>query len=488
MRGRILTQSTGETYMTAGDVLGLAPLISTSCCAVLVLAALALHRGHGLTVLLTLLGLAVSLVSIVNLYGVVPLRIAPLFMIDGAALFYMALICCSGMAVTALSYGYLKERSPEPGEYYLLLLLAVVGAMVLAAAGHFVAFFLGLEILSVSLYALTGYTRLRERSVEAAMKYLILAAVSASFLLFGMALVYARFGAMEFGEIVVRFGQSSTDYLSLSGSVLIIIGVGFKLGLVPFHMWTPDVYEGAPAPVTAFIATVSKGAVFALLIRYFGPLIPEQKGALFLVFSLLSAVSMFTGNLLALLQDNVKRILAYSSISHMGYLMIAFLAGTGQSASAGFYLAAYFITTLGVFGVITVLSGRKRDADRMEDLEGLAWRSPWLAAILSAMLLSLAGIPLTAGFIGKFYVAKAGAGASLWLLITALAVNSVIGLFYYLRIVAVLFSAVPAGASSPAVSWHDRLVIGVLVVGLLWMGVYPGPFARFIEIAMAVVI
>ncbi len=473
--------------MPAGDVLALLPLVSVACCAVLVLVVLALRGGHGLVAALTLLGLAASLVSLVGLYKAVPLRMPPLFVIDGAALLYMALICGAGIVVTALSYGYLKERSPEPGEYYLLLLLAVVGAMVLAAAGHFVTFFLGIEILSVSLYALTGYTRLREKSVEAAMKYLILAAVSASFLLFGMALVYARFGTMVFSEIAGRFGQSSTDYLTLAGTVLIIIGVGFKLGLVPFHMWTPDVYEGAPSPVAAFIATVSKGAVFALLIRYFGPLIPEQTGALFLVFSLVSAASMFTGNLLALLQDNVKRILAYSSISHMGYLLIAFLAGTRQSASAGFYLAAYFITTLGAFGVITVLSGRERDADRMEDLEGLAWRSPWLAAVLTAMLLSLAGIPLTAGFIGKFYVMKAGAGASLWLLIAALAVNSVIGLFYYLRIVAALFRQGSPGLPLSAVSLADHAVMAVLVFLLVWLGVDPGALVRLIERTVSLV-
>ena len=230
----------------------------------------------------------------------------------------------------------------------------------------------------------------------------------------------------------------------LAGLVMIISGLGFKLAVVPFHLWTPDVYEGAPAPVTAFIATVSKGAVFALVLRYFTRIDIHAHTALFLIITLIAVASMFAGNLLALLQTNVKRILAYSSISHLGYLLVTVLAsGPTAVTAAAFYLAAYFITTLGAFGVVAVLSRPERDADRLEDYRGLVWRRPWLAGVFTAMLFSLAGIPLTAGFVGKFYVVAAGVGSALWLAVVALAINSVIGLFYYLRIVVALFT--PAG-------------------------------------------
>jgi NADH-quinone oxidoreductase subunit N len=356
--------------------------------------------------------------------------------------------------------------------------------MVLAAASHFASFFLGIEILSVSLYAMAGYLRHSDRSVEAGVKYLILAAVSSAFILFGMALVYAETGSLSFQEIASRAASPAGYGLPLSaGLVLIIVGLGFKLAVVPFHLWTPDVYEGAPAPVTAFIATASKGAVFALVLRYFTRIDIHTDAALFLIITIIAVASMFAGNLLALLQTNVKRILAYSSISHLGYLLVTVLAsGPNAVAAAAFYLTAYFITTLGAFGVVTVLSRPERDADRMDDYRGLVWRRPWLAGVFTAMLFSLAGIPLTAGFVGKFYVVAAGVGSALWLAVIALAINSVIGLFYYLRIVVVLFS--PSGEEVPAVPETSRsgnAVLAVLTVLLLWLGVYPGPLIEIIE-------
>ncbi len=231
-------------------------------------------------------------------------------------------------------------------------------------------------------------------------------------------------------------------------------------------MWTPDVYEGAPAPVTAFIATVSKGAMFAVLFRYLTPSNVQVETPLFIVFSLIAIASMFVGNLLALLQTNVKRILAYSSIAHMGYLLVAFLAsGTTAIAAVSYYLVAYFVTTLGAFGVIIVLSNSDEDADRLEEYRGLAWQRPWLAGVFTAMLLSLAGIPLTAGFVGKFYVMAAGIGSALWLLVTMLVINSAIGLFYYLRIIIVIFSAPRTAAEIPLTSprrsrWRKRSLDG----------------------------
>jgi NADH-quinone oxidoreductase subunit N len=271
---------------------------------------------------------------------------------------------------------------------------------------------------------------------------------------------------------------------------MIIVGIGFKLAVAPFHMWTPDVYEGAPAPVTAFIATVSKGAVFALFLRFFTLVDVRLNGSLFLVFTVIAVASMFFGNLLALLQNNVKRILAYSSIAHLGYLLIAFLASKEYAFTAvSFYLVAYFVTTLGAFGIITVLSGSQREIDRIDDYYGMAARRPWLSGVFTAMLISLAGIPLTAGFIGKFYVVKAGIGSSLWLLVIMLVINSAIGLFYYLRIVVALFMEPDPNQDSVAVinvSPADGVTLAVLTILLLWIGVYPGTLITLIQMTIGV--
>jgi NADH-quinone oxidoreductase subunit N len=336
----------------------------------------------------------------------------------------------------------------------------------------------------VSLYALAAYLRHSNKSVEAGVKYLILAAVSSAFILFGMALVYTETGSMSFAVIASQAAGAGVRGLPfLAGIILILAGLGFKLAVVPFHLWTPDVYEGAPAPVTAFIATASKGAVFALVLRYFTKIDIHQYPALMLVISTIAVASMFAGNLLALLQTNVKRILAYSSISHLGYLLVTILAsGPMAATAAAFYLIAYFVTTLSAFGVVTVLSGGERDADHMDDYRGLVWRRPWLAGVFTIMLFSLAGIPLTAGFVGKFYVVAAGVGSELWPVVVVLAINSVIGLFYYLRIIVSLFSG--TGEEHQATSQPSRsnsAVLAALTALLVWLGLYPGPVIDLIK-------
>lgn len=470
--------------MTITDLTAILPLIIIAAASVAVMLVVAFYRNHRLTAILTLVGLALAAASLPVISSLAPRQVTPLLIIDSYALFYMGLVFLAAIAVATISYSYLELHDGHHEEFYLLLLLATLGTAVLAASTHFAAFFLGIEILSVSLYALAAYLRHSDRSIEAGVKYLILAAVSSAFILFGMALVYAETGSMEFAQIAVRATGAGAYGLPLTvGLGLIIVGLGFKLAVVPFHLWTPDVYEGAPAPVTAFIATVSKGAVFALLMRYFSRVDIHANQSLFVIFTLIAAASMFAGNLLALLQKNVKRLLAYSSISHLGYLLVTLLAsGVHAVSAAAFYLTAYFVTTLGAFGVVTVLSNKDRDADSMEDYEGLAWRRPWLAGVFTAMLLSLAGIPLTAGFVGKFYVVAAGAGSTLWLLLAVLVINSVIGLYYYLRIIVALYSR-PA-QEAPAVSPLSRtgsIALTALTLLLVWLGVYPAPMIELIQ-------
>ena len=470
------------------DVLALLPYIILVCAIIIIMLLIGIRRSHFIVSVFSLLALVFAFFSLFRVAAFAPRIISGILIIDQFTLFYLGMLFAATFTIVLLANGYLENQNIKREEFYLLLFLATFGASVLVASYHFVTFFLGLEILSVSLYTLIGYLRFREQNIEAGIKYLILAAASSAFLLFGMALVYADLGTMEFTGIAKSLLLGYGDHvLSLTGFGLMIVGIGFKLAVVPFHMWTPDVYEGAPAPVTAFVATVSKGGMFALLLRFFAGINGVQYGPVLVIFSIIAVASMFIGNFLALLQDNVKRILAYSSIAHLGYLLVAFLAsGTFGVEAATFYLVAYFITTIGAFGVVTVLSTEDREADQMSDYRGLFWQRPWLAMVFTAMLFSLAGIPLTAGFIGKFYIVAAGVRSSLWYLVIILVANSAIGLYYYLRIVVAMYSKpeevpekYPKIASAvPAASFVALLAIIILLV---WYGVYPAEVVAWIK-------
>jgi NADH-quinone oxidoreductase subunit N len=445
------------------------------------------QRHHLLTASLTFLGLAGALGSLGMSASVAPRQVTPLLIVDSFALFYSGLVILAALAVVVLSYGYFEKHECLREELYLLLLVSTLGSVALTMSSHFASFLLGLEVLSIGLYTMVAYLRGSRLSLEAGIKYLILAAASAGFSIFGMALIYAALGTMEFGTMATMLaaGANIPQTLLLPGLALFLAGIGFKLAVVPFHMWTPDIYEGAPAPVTAFVATVSKGAVFALLLRYFSQ--PQQNtGAVFLGISLIAVASMFAGNLLALLQENVKRILAYSSIAHLGYLLVAFLTGgVAGVQSATFYLVTYVVTILGAFGIVTLLSNGSRDADRLEDYRGLFWRRPVIAGMFTAMLLSLAGIPLTGGFLGKFYIVAAGVSAGQWGLVFVLVLTSAIGLFYYLRILVAIYSRPTEAAGESLVfraapSAAGSLLLAGLTIFLVWLGVYPSPMLHII--------
>jgi len=465
------------------DAIALLPLIVVAGVSVLVMLATAVRRSHAFTLGLTLAGLAAAFRCTWLASSVEPGPVTALLIIDNYSLFYFRLLIAAVFAVAILTYDYLSKRDLHREELYILLLVASVGAMVLVASSHFASFFLGLETLSISLYAMIAYLRV-SRPLEAGIKYLVLAAASAAFLLFGMALVYADLGTMEFARMSQMLQGTRNGTLLSAGMVLIITGIGFKLALVPFHLWTPDVYEGAPAPVTAFIATVSKGAMFALLLRYFYSAGGIAERHIVLVFTIVAIGSMIAGNLLALFQDNVKRILAYSSIAHMGYLLVAFLV-SGQFAAEAvtFYLVTYFVTTIGAFGIISVMSTANGEPERIEDYRGLFWQQPALAGVFTAMLLSLAGIPLTAGFIGKFYLVAAGASSARWALIIILVVSSVIGLFYYLRLVAMMYATADTQPTTIAVRATSMggVVLATLTGLLLWLGIYPNPVLHMIQ-------
>ena len=478
--------------MNISDLHILLPFISLSTAVILIMLIIAFRRNHQLTFGLTLLAFLGALVFLWIIKENVPYQISTLLIFDSYALFFLALIFSASIILTLISYDYLKIHSDQLEEYYLLLLLAALGSSVLVVSQHFVTLFLGLEILSVSLYVLISYLSERQKGIEAGIKYLILAASASAFLLFGMALLYYATGTMAFTELASRLSQPISDSLLILTAVgLMIVGFGFKLAVAPFHMWTPDVYEGAPAPVTAFIATISKGGMFALIFRFFLLFDIYNYPTLIIIFTIIAIASMFIGNLLALMQTNVKRILAYSSIAHLGYLLVAFLSGgTYGIAAVSFYLVAYFITTIGAFAIISVISGKDKETDDIKEYRGLYWRRPWLSAIFTAMLLSLAGIPLTAGFVGKFYVLLAGIHATLWTLVVILVVNSAIGLYYYLRIIVAMYSQIEGqDIKSPvkkiSYSFSSAAVLAILTLLLIWFGTYPYQLIDSIQIMVA---
>ncbi len=485
--------------MSGTDVLALLPLLVLTGTIVVVLLAISVRRSHAVAVVLSLSGLALAFVALFVAAPHVPRPVTDLVTVDGYALFYTGLVVVAAFAVTALSYNYLRDRRRPREEYYVLLLMATLGGAILVVSNHFASFFLGLEILSVSLYALIAYLADRKISIEAGIKYLVLAAVSSAFLLFGMALVYADQGTMVFDQLLMPEmtpGAGIYGALFPVGLGLIAVGLGLKLALVPFHLWTPDVYEGAPAPVTGYIATASKGAVFGLLLRLFAQVNVTTTQSLILIFSAIAVASMLIGNLLALRQNNLKRLLAYSSIAHLGYLLIALLAGGSRGfTAAAFYLAAYFVSTLAAFGAIGALSGPEQDLDMIDDYRGLFWKRPGLSMILAAALFSLAGIPLTAGFLAKLTLLWAGIGTNQWVLAITLVVGSAIGIYYYLRVIVAMYRAPEPegktatarlpGTALPALPLAGGVVLAVLTLLVLWLGIYPTPLLNLLEAVLA---
>ena len=461
------------------------PLIILSGTSILIMLLIAVKRSYNLSFILNLTGFAAAFISLFFISNGSTQNISNFLIVDNYAVFFIGLLTAAGFTVSLLSYSNMKKYPGSREEYYILLLIATLGSAVLVCSDNLVSFFLGLEVLSVSLYILIAYTRDSKKSLEAGIKYLILAAASSAFLLFGMALLYAEYGAMGFNGISQGIKSIGITPLVLTGFGMMIVGIGFKLAVVPFHMWTPDVYEGASSPVTAFIATVSKGGMFALLLRFFISLNGYQYHSVILIFSIISIASMIGGNLLALLQRNVKRILAYSSIAHLGYLLVAFISGNSLTVEAvTFYLVAYFITIIGAFGIITILSGSDKEAEELEDFKGLFWRRPLVAAVFTAMLFSLAGIPLTAGFIGKYLILAAGIGSTMWLLSIVLVLSSVIGLYYYLRIITAMYSRKEDGETekkSPVFSLGGSVALAFLTLFLVWLGVFPSGLMSLIK-------
>jgi NADH-quinone oxidoreductase subunit N len=485
--------------MTGTEVLLLLPLMILGAGTIIAMLGIAIRRHHALTFVIALLTVLAALVTLRARVFATGGYATPLIRFDEYAVFFVGLLLVVGTVIVALLYGYLAGRAVVKEECYVLTLTALLGCLALVASGNLASFFLGLELLSVSLYSLIGYLRTRPFEIEAALKYLVPASTSAAFLLFGMALVYGASGTLDWSGIMAMAHRAlagkepwSVGLLFLTGLSLIVVGIAFKLAIVPFHYWAPDVYEGAPAPVTAFIATASKGAMFVILLRYYTLMEADRAWPLVPIFTGLAVATMIFGNIAALVQTDLKRLLAYSSIGHIGYRLVALVAG-GQPgvAAVTFYLLAYFLTLLGALGVVSALAGKENDFSAIEDYRGLAFRHPFHAAVLVPMMLSLAGVPLTVGFAAKFYVLLVGVRSGLWLLVLVLVATSAISLFYYLRVIAAVYHrAEPAPDETaivqeygppPSDSVFGAGALALLTLAVIWLGIYPGPLIEIIQ-------
>jgi len=482
--------------MSTDVLIDLLQIIMLTLTSVIVMLVAGFKREHGLVNVLTTAGLAASLLVFVFVDPVLPLQATELLYFDEYSLFFSGLIILGALTVSILAYPYFKAHDNYNEEFYILLMTATLGAVVLACSTHFVSFFIGMEMLGVSLYAMIAYPVHDDKTakfpLEAAIKYLIMSGLASGLILFGIALIYALTGTMFFNDLspAIETQDVAASPVLLAGWLMIIAGVAFKLSLVPFHIWTPDVYEGAPVPVTAYLATVSKTAMLAVTLRLLLISDAFQYEALLLALTVMAAASMLVGNFLALLQANVKRLLAYSSIAHLGYLMVVIIAAASipdmlSVESMGFYITAYFIMSLAGFAVISSLSNSGKELDMISDYQGLFWRNPWLAAVMITVLFSLAGIPLTAGFIGKFYVFTSGVEGSLWFLLTMLIIGSSIGLYYYLRIIyAMLQQPGKISKQDPAskvLPFGTHAVLASMTAIIIYLGVYPMPMIEILQ-------
>jgi NADH-quinone oxidoreductase subunit N len=407
--------------------------------------------------------------------------------LDPYALFFNIVIGYATGIVLLLSMDYIRREGQEAGEFYALVLFSALGMMLMASAGDLIMVFLGLETMSIALYVLTGFFRSRIEAGEASMKYFLIGAFASGFFLYGIALIFGATGSTNLDRIANAVAAGAgRDPMLVIGFGLLLVGFGFKISSVPFHMWAPDAYEGAPTSVAALIATGSKAAAFAALLRV---LLTAVRGAPldwpFLVWGL-AVLSMTVGNVVALAQQNLKRMLAYSSIAHVGYMLVGVVAGGSLgTGSVLFYLLVYTFTTAGAFGVLLLLERDGREAVQLADYGGLAARHPLAALALSIFLLSLIGIPPTAGFVGKFYLFGAAVKSGyVWLAVIGV-LNSAVAAYYYLRLIVFMYMREPEGAPTVlAPSLSGALALVVALWGVVQLGVVPGPLFDLAQAAV----
>ena len=457
--------------MSFSELMPLAPVMIVALTAIVVMLLIAIKRNHNLSATASVVGLNLALLYILfAMFGgaFAPSNVMGMFMVDPFSMLYQLVIVVAALACCTLSHAYIENYTDNREELYILMLCSVAGAMLMVASSHYASFFISLELMSIPVYGLLAYTHQRSRSLEAGIKYLVLSATASAMLLMGMAYIYAYTGSLSFYDNVQALMQAIQQPMVILGLGLIICAVAFKLSLAPFHKWTPDVYAGAPAPIATFLATVAKVATIGLFVRYLlssGAILVDS---IVTIITIIAVLSILVGNFLAVRQVNLKRILGYSSIAHFGYLLIGLISMTYASlGNVTVYVITYVLTTIGAFGVVALMSSpynNDNEAESLADYRGLFWRRPILTATLTVMMLSRAGIPLTAGFLGKFLGIMAAVTTQHWFLAAMIIVGSGIGLYYYLRVMVVMYMTPPDTPRIDADKHWGLKVGGIMVL------------------------
>ena len=474
-------------FPQAQDILAILPQCIVAILAMIVLLADAVAPKMSKRTLanISVLGLVVALaVQIAQRPWLQPV-FQKMVIADEYARYFNIVFLVGAIISVLLSVDYLEREGISHGEYYALLLLTTTGMMIMGAATNLIVVFLGLEVLSISLYVLAGYARERLVSEEAAMKYFLLGAFASAFFLYGVALVYGATQSLNLMDIAVQVKSGGVTPLLLAGAALLVVGFGFKVAVVPFHIWTPDVYEGAPTSVTAFMSVGAKAAGFAAFLRVFSVALPGLSPESAKVIAILSALTMVVGNFVAVAQKNIKRLLAYSSIAHAGYIMVGLVAAMspvnairGDAIGAVlFYTLAYTVTNLGAFAVVLAFRRQGEEVLELDDYAGLGLKYPVLGAAMTLFMVSLAGLPPTAGFLGKLYLFRAALGAGRTGLVIVGVLTSVVSFYYYLAVIVRMYMAAPSARTEKTEAvpdGHLSLALALAALGTLWLGIWPG--------------
>ena len=461
------------------DLIALAPVLVLSVFAMGVLV-LDLWTGKNKTLLMfiSLVGLLMTTISAFAKHPLPAFAFTDSYIVDHLSIFFICIFTLSSALTILLSFEYNERKGIKAGEYYALILLCTVGMIILASSTDLIMIFLGIEIVSICLYVLAGFRRDDPVSNEAALKYFLLGAFSTGFLLYGMTLIYGSTGSTNLFKIAgfIKTEGAQSNPLILMGIVLLVIGFGFKVAAVPFHMWAPDVYHGSPTPVTAFMAVGPKAAAFAAFFRVFTEAIPDMSLSWEILLCIIAVLSMFVGNLGAIMQTNIKRMLAFSSISHAGYLLIAVIAKSSLAGSGLlFYMLAYAFTTFGAFAIIILLGKKEEENLELENYSGLAYKHPILALSMTVFLLSLGGLPPFAGFVAKFYIFSAAIEEGFVILVVIAVLNSAISFYYYLKVVVYMYMKEPENEFQISLTPMTLFVVILGIIGTVELGIFPDP-------------
>ncbi len=479
------------SFFQAIDLFTLLPelVILITACTVLVVDLYLPAERKDTNQLISFVGLALALVAV----GVVGSSFGPeptlafggAFIRDPMSDLLKGAVLLVTLLAFAYSARYMRERDMWVGEFHVLVLFALLGILVMISANGFLTLYLGLELLALCLYALVAFNRDSANGAEAAMKYFVLGALGSGMLLYGISMIYGATGHLDFAPVAEAVAAAGTDNrILVFGLVFVIIGIAFKFGAVPFHMWMPDVYQGAPAPVALFLSSAPKVAAFAMAVRILVDALAGLGGDWSDILIILSVLSMGLGNVVAIAQSNIKRMLAYSTISHVGFIFLGLLAATQEGyVAAMFYAVVYALMAAGAFGVLVMLSHQGFEAENLDDLKGLGDRDPWLAAMMTLVMFSMAGVPPLVGFMAKLLVLQAVIDIGLvWLAIVAV-VFSIIGAFYYLRVVKMIYFDKPVSDAEVDGTRDARIAVSVNGLSMLLLGMFPAALLSLCEAA-----